>query len=112
MQLLKEEMRRTLVTLRAKALWWEERKFCYSGPDSALAEGIAAYAASQALLQRQIADRFERMWRVEVEARVVMEGAAGRGAGEDEGDDGEAELMDPIGLEEEEGEIFGEEAVL
>ncbi|THU87804.1 hypothetical protein K435DRAFT_866944 [Dendrothele bispora CBS 962.96] len=85
--LVKEEMRRSLVTLEHNAMNWEGRKI-YSGPlkegkgewdpawtltreyigplssgtDEAHAEGVNAYANSQAFVYRQLAARFKKLW--------------------------------------------------
>ncbi|KAJ7096584.1 hypothetical protein B0H15DRAFT_773847, partial [Mycena belliarum] len=59
--LLKEEMRRTPITLRWKAAWWRARH-TPKGYDDAHAEGAAAYATRQADLYEKIANHFEAMW--------------------------------------------------
>jgi hypothetical protein len=60
--LLCEEMRRTLVFLEWKAGWW--RKQAYRRADSPvdLRHGIEAYALRQAALQECIADRHAKHW--------------------------------------------------
>ncbi|KAK7434738.1 hypothetical protein VKT23_020034 [Stygiomarasmius scandens] len=59
--LLREEMRRALVTLEWKAKWWEQRTTAPS-VDDIHAEGISAYAHSQAAVMRALRDRFQRLW--------------------------------------------------
>ncbi|KAK7433708.1 hypothetical protein VKT23_020626 [Stygiomarasmius scandens] len=77
--LIREEMRRSLVTLEWKAQWWEKRATA-PAVDSVHAEGIAAYAHSQAAVMRALRDRFLFAW----EGYKTME--------EVEGDDEEGEL--------------------
>ncbi|THU93272.1 hypothetical protein K435DRAFT_670510, partial [Dendrothele bispora CBS 962.96] len=85
--LVKEEMRRVLVTLEHKASEWDKRqefvgplaqgrsgwdetwRFASSydgslahGTDRCHAEGVKAYANSQASLYRQLEAKFRRMW--------------------------------------------------
>ncbi|THV00681.1 hypothetical protein K435DRAFT_656712, partial [Dendrothele bispora CBS 962.96] len=85
--LVKEEMRRSLVTLEHNAMNWEGRKIYLgllkegkgewdpvwtltreyigplsSGTDEAHAEGVNAYANSQAFIYRQLAARFKKLW--------------------------------------------------
>ncbi|KAE9384819.1 hypothetical protein BT96DRAFT_745598, partial [Gymnopus androsaceus JB14] len=64
--LLQEEMRRCIQSLRYNAKQWIGRML-YEGPlaegrDAAHMEGVAAYAASQAAVYRGIATEFERIW--------------------------------------------------
>ncbi|KAF9548613.1 hypothetical protein CPC08DRAFT_648406, partial [Agrocybe pediades] len=63
--LLKEEMRRVLLSLEWKAQWWEARKDVGSESGKTikdLAEGASAYATSQAQVQRSLATLFRKMW--------------------------------------------------
>lgn len=67
--LLKEEMRRVLVSLEYKAAWWDARRSIVGyvdgegmGPTDAHLEGASAYAHSQAALLRRLRDRFAAMW--------------------------------------------------
>ncbi|THU88312.1 hypothetical protein K435DRAFT_575703, partial [Dendrothele bispora CBS 962.96] len=55
--LLKEEMRRSLVSLKWKERWWEERAKA-PAIDDAHADGISSYAHSQASVMRALHDRF------------------------------------------------------
>ncbi|KAJ8469845.1 hypothetical protein ONZ45_g16753 [Pleurotus djamor] len=57
-ELVKEEMRRTVVSLRHDAQVWEVRA---TGSESRIA-GHAAYAFRQAHIRYSLADRFERLW--------------------------------------------------
>ncbi|THU86082.1 hypothetical protein K435DRAFT_684412, partial [Dendrothele bispora CBS 962.96] len=59
--LLREEMRRSLVSLEWKAQWWEAR--CKTpAEDKTHAEGVAAYAHSQAAIMRALRARFMLVW--------------------------------------------------
>ncbi|KAJ7649194.1 hypothetical protein B0H17DRAFT_1215407 [Mycena rosella] len=59
--LLKEEMRCTPITLRWKAAWWMEQ--CRpEGFEDSHVKGAAAYATRQADLHERIADKFETLW--------------------------------------------------
>ncbi|KAK7441350.1 hypothetical protein VKT23_016597 [Stygiomarasmius scandens] len=58
--LLKEEMRRCLVSLDWEARQWAARANILT--EGAHAEGVSAYAHQQAALQRRIAERFKLMW--------------------------------------------------
>jgi hypothetical protein len=60
--LLKEEMRRVRKTLEWKASWWDDRQEGWSGLDAAASEGVKAYAARQARIQRELHARFTRLW--------------------------------------------------
>ena len=60
--LLKEEMRRVRKTLDWKASWWDDRQEGWSGLDAAASEGVKAYAARQARIQRDLHARFTRLW--------------------------------------------------
>ena len=60
--LLKEEMRRVRKTLDWKASWWDDRQEGWSGLDAAASEGVKAYAARQARIQRDLHTRFTRLW--------------------------------------------------
>lgn len=109
-RLLLEEMRRVLVTLRAKAEWWEQRRYSYSGSDTALAEGIAAYASGQAQLQRNLANRFENMWKAVRVQEYSLVSQDIHVSGEDEEEVCGEELPEGrLGEEEEEGELFNPE---
>ena len=63
LQLLLEEMRRTLDFLKYKASWWEERAAARATALPELAEGLASYAASQAEVQMSLSTSFVRLWR-------------------------------------------------
>ena len=61
--LLKEEMRRVIVTLEWKAAWWADRKEADDREVSVeLREGLQAYAVDQALLHRSLARKFDAQW--------------------------------------------------
>ena len=60
-QLVKEEMRRVLAFLEWKAVWWtEEGGRDHEKPD--IADGIRAYAAKQAHINRAVARSFKMRW--------------------------------------------------
>ncbi|KAK7433784.1 hypothetical protein VKT23_020552 [Stygiomarasmius scandens] len=59
--LLKEEMRRCLVTLEWQAKRWESRATA-STLGGAYAEGVSAYCHQQAMLKWQIAEHFDNLW--------------------------------------------------
>ena len=61
-QLVKEEMRRVLVFLEWKADWWtkEGGRVLNVRPD--IADGIRAYAAKQAHINRALARSFKMRW--------------------------------------------------
>ncbi|KAH9475462.1 hypothetical protein JR316_0012573 [Psilocybe cubensis] len=61
--MLKEEMRRTLVFLDWKAVWWRERKNAISNASSDRLEAISAFAIVQADLQDSLAEHFRNLWR-------------------------------------------------
>ncbi|KAL1738593.1 hypothetical protein HDZ31DRAFT_7271, partial [Schizophyllum fasciatum] len=60
--LLREEMRRTLVSLRAEVLRWDGVATAESrqGP---LGEGARAYAHTQAAVYRGLEAHFDRLWK-------------------------------------------------
>ena len=60
--LVAEEMRRVLAFHEYKARWWEERKGGSRTLIGAHAEGVMAYAARQAKLNRDMSARFQGMW--------------------------------------------------
>lgn len=60
--MLEEEMRRVRVTLEWKAQWWMERSVGWAGLDTAVAEGVRAYAYDQAAVQRRLLSSFNGMW--------------------------------------------------
>lgn len=88
--LLTEEMKRCLLTLEFYAREWEGRVE-YTGPlsagkDTAHAEGVRAYAQSQASIYRRIAEGFGVIWNmVETEAGIM------------EDDEGEKAVIGDIG---------------
>lgn len=62
-ELLKEEMRRTIVTLRGRACIWEARAIVDPtrlGPD--YIQGLSAYAFSQVDLLSRLAQKYEHAW--------------------------------------------------
>ena len=63
LQLLLEEMRRTLDFLKYKADWWEERAASRATASPELAEGLSSYAASQADVQMSLSSSFVCLWK-------------------------------------------------
>ncbi|KAF8216980.1 hypothetical protein K438DRAFT_1953860 [Mycena galopus ATCC 62051] len=61
-QLLEEEMRRTLRYLEWKASWWETRQDARSQASSDLQATLRAYALKQAWLHRRLRDFFKSQW--------------------------------------------------
>ncbi|PPQ81349.1 hypothetical protein CVT26_014500 [Gymnopilus dilepis] len=61
-QLLREEMRRTLKYLEWRANWWISRIGQRTASGS-LAEGLSAYASSQASVQSSLAAHFRELWK-------------------------------------------------
>jgi hypothetical protein len=61
-QLVAEEMRRVLAFLEWKAAWWMEREEKHLDVSPDIADGISAYAAKQAHINRALADCFKRRW--------------------------------------------------
>ena len=61
--LVQEEMRRVLMYLEARAVWWENQGDRRSELCSAdLAEGLRAYAVKQASILRSLRQCFAKMW--------------------------------------------------
>jgi hypothetical protein len=87
--LLQEEMRRVLAFLEWRADWWINRgssmAMACSGSSAPYIEGLFAYAARQAKIQRALAGRFKEMWCVvpEILAGVAKPDIGGSGAGYD-----------------------------
>ncbi|KAJ7585742.1 hypothetical protein C8J56DRAFT_1053046 [Mycena floridula] len=80
--LLREEMRRVLVTLEWKACWWEDR-VTLGFDDDARSAGAYAYASRQAAIQCRIRLRFKSLWATydiedSLEMRETEEEQAGR----------------------------------
>jgi hypothetical protein len=61
-QLVKEEMRRVLAFLEWKAKWWMDRRGRDLGVRPDIADGIRAYAAEQAHINRELARSFKMHW--------------------------------------------------
>jgi hypothetical protein len=61
-KLIDEEMRRVLVSLDWKAAWWIDRGTACKGLDPPMTEGLVAYAAKQAQVQRDLAKSFADQW--------------------------------------------------
>lgn len=111
-ELLTEEMNRSLKTLEVYAAEWEGRAV-YMGPlsagkDTAHAEGVHAFAQSQASLFRRIAQGFRVIWGMvesqETEADVMEDDEGEQMILDDGGDDFDSASDDE---EEEETELNG-----
>ncbi|KAH0826244.1 hypothetical protein J3R83DRAFT_5708 [Lanmaoa asiatica] len=62
-ELLVEEQRRILQFLHWQSTWWLDRRALIKTDDSALNEGMRAYALRQAALRQDLAKHFEHIWR-------------------------------------------------
>jgi hypothetical protein len=71
-RLLKDEMRRTPLSLHHNASWWMEHRYP-EGFEDEHAEGAAAYATRQATLHTDIATAFETLWAPLRDLEVVEE---------------------------------------
>lgn len=60
--LLKEEMRRTVKFLEWRSEWWQKKPTSWSGVSAQLSEGLRAYAMEQAATQKSLAECFEVLW--------------------------------------------------
>ncbi|KAM6496225.1 hypothetical protein JOM56_008931, partial [Amanita muscaria] len=61
-QLLEEEMRRSIQFCEWKALWWDSQKGRQESVPSHISEGIAAYAAEQSHAERQRVSNWTSKW--------------------------------------------------
>lgn len=70
---LEEEKRRVVVSLQKTAAVWDarERSVLHYEPSHLLQEGLTAYAAEQASLNRRLAARFQELWNMGVSERAV-----------------------------------------
>ena len=76
--LLDEEMRRVLVFCGWKASWWAEQPPRREGLSAPLAEGLQAYAAEQADMERRISLSWTAKWAVARElARPIVQAVFG-----------------------------------
>ena len=83
--LLKEEMRRVMAFLGWKVRWWQEREARRKDIDSALAEGLRAYARRQGIIQECLSGDFVRMWQ---SMQSDTQGLDSAGDSEDDEDEG------------------------
>lgn len=63
-QLVQEEMRRTITYCRHRAEWWRSRAALRRDVPPELADGLAAYAFEHADLEERFAADLERRWAV------------------------------------------------
>ncbi|KAF8057953.1 hypothetical protein FPV67DRAFT_1676638 [Lyophyllum atratum] len=113
--LLREEMRRALAFLQWKGGWWRGRTTPRDALSKELAEGIQAYALSQATLHESMALSFRHAFRAPLEEgegelqqglASVLAGSTG-GAAEDEGEDDEDDEDDEDEFEAADGGTNG-----
>lgn len=60
--LVEEEMRRVIVFGHWKANWWHQQADRRSDVEDALSEGLRAYAAEHAHLERAFTEKVEKQW--------------------------------------------------
>jgi hypothetical protein len=100
--LLKEEMRRVLAFLNWKLRWWQEREEKRKNVDSALLEGLRAYATKQGILQECLSVDFVRMWQSMKNDTQILdpdeddEDDEGEGSEHEDGMDGNDDDDDPM----------------
>lgn len=73
-QLVKEEMRCILAFLEWKATWWTEVGGGDLGVRADIADGIRAYAAKQASINRALACSFKTRWESTFETQCHKQG--------------------------------------
>ena len=81
-----EEMRRVKQFLDWHASWWDEQASRRDDLDPAQMEGVAGYARRQAMMRREMRDRFEAQWRYAADWVAVGE-VPDDESGEVEGDE-------------------------
>ena len=91
--LLREEMRRVLTYLDWRARWWSSKQEARKVEDITIVEGLRAYCVSQPLLQRQLHDSFQTIWKGPLDGSVNQEEDEDEDedGDEDEDDDGEGD---------------------
>lgn len=100
--MVKEEMSRVLRYLGWKERWWMERASMREGVSKELAEGIQAYAISQAGIQRGLASKFRELWKDPLATNVSEDSDS---SGDEDDEEGEGQDDDKgSNNEEEEGE--------
>jgi hypothetical protein len=96
--LLKEEMRRVIEFLRWKSEWWMSRTGRRPA-DTALDEGLRAYAHKQSLLQKGLSQQFQTTWRAPLQERGQSQ--PGKSGGEnEESDEGDEDEDEGVGIVE------------
>ncbi|KAF8954794.1 hypothetical protein BDZ97DRAFT_1927721 [Flammula alnicola] len=86
-----EEMRRVLAFLEWKAKWWRSRELAREGVSKDLAEGLAAYARSQARLQDSLAAHFRELWKAPLQDNTLADNVNSQDADVNADDDDEDE---------------------
>jgi len=100
-RLVKEEMRRVVEFLKWKSEWWHMRaEHCLA--DGGIAEGLRAYAQRQSLLQDNLSQHFQAIWKAPLSK--IHEGVPMT----EENEDGTLEDTD----EEENGDVDDEDAIM
>ena len=69
-RLVKEEMRRVVEFLKWKSKWWVLRTGHWSA-DEGLAEGLRTYAHKQSLLQNNLSQQFQAIWKKPLQEVIV-----------------------------------------
>lgn len=95
-RLIKEEQRRTLVSLEKGALDWDARVFANHENDPIVRDGLVSYAAKQADLRRSLVQSFQHLWGIPITEVVQYTMDEGTGEGDavmlvddqDEGNEG------------------------
>jgi len=90
-RLVKQEMHRVVEFLKWKLKWWVLRTGYWSA-DEGLAEGLHAYAHQQSLLQNNLSQQFQAIWKTPLQEVVVD--------GDDEADEDVYE-EESVGVDEE-----------
>ncbi|KAG6818426.1 hypothetical protein H0H93_005084 [Arthromyces matolae] len=104
--LLKEEMRRAIVTLEWHANQWRERGTSRPTADSALLEGLAAYAEEHRRLQLSLRAKFQLLWQDPLAEEEV---SSTSNVGDEEG---EVVVGDGVGVDSDDDEDEDEEVLL
>ncbi|KAL0567874.1 hypothetical protein V5O48_014128 [Marasmius crinis-equi] len=109
-ELLREEMQRTLKFLTWKGKWWRDQAEQRKGTGRALEEGLRAYAYKQERIQLRLESEFKRLWSsplhdMEAEAEAAVAAAEGEderdNEDDDDGDDEDSEGDDDDGENDE-----------
>ena len=95
-------MRRVLTYLIWRARWWSSKQEARKVEDITIAEGLRAYCVRQALLQRQLYDSFQTIWKAPLDDSVIMtDQEEDEDEDEDEGEDEDEDEDEDDGDEDE-----------